>query len=88
MFSEAACSCVPTINHINIGDDPLDLQNTARLETWIQAEGTAGMNNIPLCRCVSEGWMARFNALLPLGRRRWEMSDEVAPILNSLSAGR
>ncbi|KAF5576041.1 transcriptional activator CMR1 [Fusarium pseudoanthophilum] len=88
MFSEAACSCVPTMNHINIGDDPLDLQNTARLETWIQAEGTAGMNNIPLCRCVSEGWMARFNALLPLGRRRWEMSDEVAPILNPLSAGR
>lgn len=88
VFSEAACSCVPTLNHINIGDDPLDLQNTARLETWIQAEGTAGVNNIPLCRCVSEGWMARFNALLPLGRRRWEMSDEVAPILNSLSVGR
>ncbi|KAF4438029.1 hypothetical protein F53441_12881 [Fusarium austroafricanum] len=85
LFSEVACSCVPTINHINIGVDPLDLQDTARLETWIQADGTAAVSNIPLCRCVSEGWMARFNALLPLGRRRWELSDEVAPMLNTLA---
>ncbi|KAF5718995.1 CMR1-like transcriptional activator [Fusarium globosum] len=53
VFSEAACSCVPTINHINIGDDPLDLQNTARLETWIQAEGTAACSG----PCDQEGNM-------------------------------
>ncbi|KAM0352355.1 hypothetical protein ACHAPU_002020 [Fusarium lateritium] len=87
LFAEAACSCVPSINHINIGVDPQDLQNTPRLETWIQADGTAAVNNIPLCRCMSEGWMARFNALLPQGRRRWGLSDEVAPVLNALSAG-
>jgi hypothetical protein len=87
LFSEAACSCVPTLNHINIGVDPPDLQSVARLETWIQADGTTAVNNIPLCRCVAEGWMARFNALLPQGRRRWGLCDEVAPILNTLSAG-
>jgi hypothetical protein len=89
LFSEAACSCVPSLNHINIGVDPPDLQNIsiARLETWVQADGTAAVNNIPLCRCVAEGWMARFNALLPLGKRRWALCDEVAPILSSLGAG-
>jgi hypothetical protein len=87
LFSEAACSCVPSINHINIGVDPQDLNNTARLENWVQADGTAAVNNIPLCRCMSEGWMARFNALLPQGRRRWGLCDEVAPILDTLSAG-
>ncbi|KAF5570897.1 transcriptional activator CMR1 [Fusarium phyllophilum] len=50
MFSESACSCVPTMNHINIGDDPLDLQNTARLETWIQAEETINMPKLTLYR--------------------------------------
>ncbi|KAM0415296.1 hypothetical protein ACHAPD_006491 [Fusarium lateritium] len=89
LFSEAACMCVPSLNHINIGVDPPNLQNisTARLETWIQADGTAAVNNIPLCRCVADGWTARFNALLPLGRRRWGLCDEVAPILSSLGAG-
>ncbi|KAH7003130.1 hypothetical protein EDB82DRAFT_482650 [Fusarium venenatum] len=89
LFSEAACMCVPSLNHINIGVDPPNLQNisTARLETWIQADGTAAVNNIPLCRCVADGWTARFNALLPLGRRRWGLCDEVAPILSPLGAG-
>uniref|UniRef100_A0A098DBM5 C2H2-type domain-containing protein n=1 Tax=Gibberella zeae (strain ATCC MYA-4620 / CBS 123657 / FGSC 9075 / NRRL 31084 / PH-1) TaxID=229533 RepID=A0A098DBM5_GIBZE len=89
LFSEGVCMCVPSLNHINIGVDPPDLQNTntARLETWIQADGTAAVNNIPLCRCVINGWTARFNALLPLGKRRWGLCDEVAPILSSLGAG-
>ncbi|KAM0382387.1 hypothetical protein ACHAPY_004379 [Fusarium culmorum] len=89
LFSEAVCMCVSSLNHINIGVDPPDLQNTntARLETWIQADGTAAVNNIPLCRCVVNGWTARFNALLPLGKRRWGLCDEVAPILSSLGAG-
>ncbi|KAG5658103.1 hypothetical protein KAF25_007054 [Fusarium avenaceum] len=43
LFSEAACSCVPSINHINIGVDPQDLNNTARLENWLQADGTAAL---------------------------------------------
>lgn len=86
LFGEPACSCVPSLNHINIGVDPPDLQNIsiARLETWIQADGTAAVSNIPLCTCMTGGWMARFNALLPLGRRRWGLCDEVAPILTSL----
>ncbi|KAF5663724.1 CMR1-like transcriptional activator [Fusarium heterosporum] len=54
LFAEAACSCVPSINHINIGVDPQDLQNTARLENWVQADGTAAVNNIPLCRWKKE----------------------------------
>ncbi|KAF4990993.1 hypothetical protein FGRMN_8114 [Fusarium graminum] len=87
LFAESACSCVPSINHINIGVSPQDLQNIAQLENWVQTDGTAAVNNIPLCRCMSEGWMARFNALLPQGRRRWGLSDEVAPILNALCAG-
>ncbi|KAL4723599.1 hypothetical protein ACLX1H_009237 [Fusarium chlamydosporum] len=47
LFGEPACSCVPSLNHINIGVDPPDLQNIsiARLETWIQADGTAANGN-------------------------------------------
>ncbi|KAJ4027947.1 hypothetical protein NW752_000198 [Fusarium irregulare] len=89
LFSEAACSCVPSLNHINIGVDPPNLQNISitRLDSWCQNDGTAAVSSIPLCRCVADGWMARFNALLPQGRRRWGLCTEVAPILSSLGAG-
>ncbi|KAF4976006.1 hypothetical protein FZEAL_7262 [Fusarium zealandicum] len=87
-FSEVACICVPNLSHINIGVDPIDMRSTARLESWIQSGGTAAIQGIPVCRCVADGWMARFNALLPQGSRRWELSDDVAPVLQPLRAGR
>ncbi|KAI8656524.1 Zn(2)-C6 fungal-type domain-containing protein [Fusarium sp. Ph1] len=86
IFSEHACNCVPSLSHINVGVDPTNLQSTAQLENWIQSGGTAALHSIPLCRCVAEGWMARFNALLPQGSRRWELSDDVAPILQPAAA--
>ncbi|RSL64605.1 hypothetical protein CEP53_004020 [Fusarium sp. AF-6] len=86
IFSEHACNCVPSLSHINIGVDPTNLQSTAQLENWIQSGGTAALHSIPLCRCVAEGWMARFNALLPQGSRRWELCDDVAPILQPVAA--
>ncbi|KAJ3544390.1 hypothetical protein NM208_g3079 [Fusarium decemcellulare] len=86
VFSEAPCNCVPSLSHINVGVDPADLQSTARLESWIQSGGTAALQSIPLCRCVVDGWMARFNALLPQGTRRWELCDDVAPVLQPSGA--
>ncbi|RSM13267.1 hypothetical protein CDV31_005971 [Fusarium ambrosium] len=86
IFSEHACNCVPSLSHINVGVDPTNLQSTAQLENWIQSGGTAALHSIPLCRCVAEGWMARFNALLPQGSRRWELCDDVAPILQPVAA--
>ncbi|KAK7425152.1 hypothetical protein QQX98_000066 [Neonectria punicea] len=83
MFAEATCSCIPTLDHINIGVDPPDLQSTARLENWIHSGGTAGLHGIPFCRCVVDGWMAQFSATLPQGSRRWALGDDIAPMLRA-----
>ncbi|KAM5352754.1 hypothetical protein ACJ41O_005476 [Fusarium nematophilum] len=48
VFGETACSCVPSLSHIDIGIDPTDLQSTTRLENWIQSGGTAALQGIPL----------------------------------------
>ncbi|KPM42731.1 hypothetical protein AK830_g3797 [Neonectria ditissima] len=46
MYAEATCSCIPSLDHINIGVDPPDLQSTARLENWIHSGGTAGQEDL------------------------------------------
>ncbi|KAH7136938.1 hypothetical protein B0J13DRAFT_587068 [Dactylonectria estremocensis] len=81
VFSTAACSCIPILSHIDIGVEPTNLQNTAQLEGWIRSGGTAALQSIPLCRCRADRWMVRYNALLPHGSRRWELSDGIAPVL-------
>ncbi|KAH7149106.1 hypothetical protein B0J13DRAFT_297216 [Dactylonectria estremocensis] len=83
MYAEAACSCIPSLDHINIGVDPPDLQSTTRLENWIHSGGTAGVHGIAFCRCVADGWMAQFASALPQGNRRWELGDLVAPMLRA-----
>ncbi|KAH7161172.1 hypothetical protein EDB81DRAFT_866684 [Dactylonectria macrodidyma] len=87
VFSTAACSCVPMLSHIDIGVEPRNLQNTTQLEGWIHSGGTAALQSIPLCRCMADGWMARYNALLPHGSRRWELSDDIAPVLQRHTSG-
>lgn len=81
MFAEQACSCVPGLNHINIGVDIPDLQSTPLLENWIQSGGTIGLRGIAFCRCIVGSWMARFASLLPQGQHAWELGYQIAPVL-------
>ncbi|KAH7011352.1 hypothetical protein EDB80DRAFT_891183 [Ilyonectria destructans] len=83
MYAEDACSCIPSLDHINIGVDPPDLQSTSRLENWIHSGGTAGIHGIAFCRCVVDGWMAQFASTQPQGNRRWELGEEIAPMLRA-----
>ncbi|KAH6874783.1 hypothetical protein B0T10DRAFT_532888 [Thelonectria olida] len=80
-YAETRCSCLPSMDHIDIGVDPPDLQSTTRLESWIHGGGTAAVQGISFCRCVVDGWMARFAATLPQGGRIWELGDGIAPML-------
>ncbi|CAM1500478.1 Fc.00g096400.m01.CDS01 [Cosmosporella sp. VM-42] len=81
MYAESPCSCVPGLNHIDVGADTPDLHNTTQLENWVEFGGTIALHGIAFCRCVVDGWMARYGACLPRGRRRWEMSYQIAPVL-------
>lgn len=83
---ESPCNCVPSPSpgHIDVGVDPINLQSTPQLESWIQAGGTVAVDGIPVCRCVVDTWwMTRFDALLPQGGRRWDICDDVAPVLRA-----
>ncbi|KAI5462054.1 hypothetical protein BGZ63DRAFT_463172 [Mariannaea sp. PMI_226] len=82
-YADTTCSCLPGMDHINIGVDPPDLQSTERLESWIHGGGTAAVHGVAFCRCVLDGWMARYAAALPQGDRVWELADGISPMLRS-----
>ncbi|KAF7561538.1 hypothetical protein G7046_g2602 [Stylonectria norvegica] len=83
-YAEAACACVPNVNHVNIGVEPPGLQCNGRMEDWVRIGGSITLDGIALCRCATAGWMARFDAALPQGTRKWELGRGIAPILRPL----
>ncbi|PHH82272.1 hypothetical protein CDD82_6521 [Ophiocordyceps australis] len=74
-----SCICAPDVAKAEVGAAPLAVDPGPDVEDWLLRGGRGVcLHGVPVCKCNTPAWLARFAEALARGGSRWELGSIAA----------